>query len=71
MTAAEKNLKFDLDLHVDFSFSVNEVRLNSGLNSDVLDTLDDSSVTEFELAQPFVADYELNQRQIVIYMVDC
>ena len=71
MTARERNIKYDLDLHVDFRISVNEVRLNSGLNADVLETLADNSFTEFELAQPFVADYELNQRQIVIYLIDC
>jgi len=50
MTARERNIKYDLDLHVDFRISVNEVRLNSGLNADVLETLADNSFTEFELA---------------------
>lgn len=37
--ARERNLNAMLDMEVQFRFSVNEVRLNSGLNADVLDTI--------------------------------
>ena len=57
------------DMTVNFSFSVNDVMLNSGLNADVLEALEFEETTGFDLVQPFVADYELNQRQIVIYMI--
>ena len=50
---------------------MNSVRLNSGLNADLAIALADSTSTEFDIVQPFVADYELNHRQLVVYIIDC
>ena len=69
LSRAEQLRKYKLDMQVDFSFNVNDVRFNSGLNADVMEALADGN--EFDLVQPFVADYEMNHRQLVIYVVDC
>jgi len=59
LSRQEQLKKVAFDMTVNFSFSVNEVKLNSGLNTDVLDALK-TTQSELDLAEPFVADYELN-----------
>ena len=61
-----------LDIEVLYSFSINEIKFNTGLNEDFMAALESASAEKsFELIQPIVADYELNYRQLVLYMVDC
>ena len=48
-------------MQVDYAFNVNDVRFNSGLNADVMQVLKNNG-NEFDLVQPFVADYEMNHR---------
>ena len=57
-------------MQVDYAFNVNDVRFNSGLNADVMQVLENNG-NEFDLVQPFVADYEMNHRQLAIYVIDC
>ena len=49
-------------MQVEYNFSVNDVRFNSGLNLDFADALLYSDGNEYELIAPFVAEYELNHR---------
>ena len=60
----------DLDLEINFRFSTREVEFNSALNADMIKALEKAE-DEFELMRPILTDYELNQRQYVIYIFDC
>jgi hypothetical protein len=60
----------DLDLEINYRFSIREVEFNSALNADMIKALANAK-DEFELIRPILTDYELNQRQFVIYIVDC
>ena len=57
-------------MQVEMPFNINIVRYNSGLNKDFSVAIY-TSETEFDLVQPLVADYELNHRQLTIYILDC
>ena len=56
-------------MFVDFPFNVNFVAFNSGLNADFFEAME--SENELDLVQPFVADYEINQRQFAFYVIEC
>ena len=58
-------------VQIDLPFSINEVRLNSGLNSDFMKALDGAAENVYDFMSLFVADYELNHRQIALYLIDC
>ena len=47
------------------------MRLNSGLNADFMKALDGAAENVYDLMSHFVADYELNHRQIALYLIDC
>ena len=53
-----------------YPFSINEVKFNSGLNEDFKNALEQGE-SGFDKIQPIVADYEMNYRQLVLYVVDC
>ena len=69
LTRTESLKKQKLDMYVDFPFNVNYVNFNSGLNADFIEAM--QSVNEFDLVQPFVADYEINHRQFAFYVIEC
>ena len=49
-------------MDIEYSFNINDVKLNSGLNADIMEVLSSPSATAFDVIQPFVADYEINHR---------
>ena len=55
LSRREINRLFQLDMQVDFSFNVNDVRFNSGLNADIMEALETgdedgtTSAAEFNL----------------------
>jgi len=59
-----------LDIEVAYKFSINHVRFNSGLNEDFMAALKSPEISE-TLLTPLLTDYELNHRQLVLYVVDC
>ena len=59
-----------LDIEVAFKFAINQIRFNSGLNEDFIEALQDPGNKQ-KLISPLLTDYELNHRQIVLYLVDC
>ena len=70
MSRRQQSRLLQLDMQVDYGFNINDVRFNSGLNADVMDALQ-SEAQAHDLVQPFVADYEINHRQLAIYLIDC
>ena len=59
-----------LDIEVTYKFAVNQVRFNTGLNEDFMAALKDTNNKQ-NFITPLLTDYELNHRQIVLYIVDC
>jgi hypothetical protein len=68
--SGESGFEKSLHMTVEMPFMINDVGFNSGLNKD-FDRAIHLSDTEFDLVQPLVADYELNHRQLVVYVLDC
>ena len=66
----ETGFEKSLHMSIEMPFIINNVQYNSGLNVDFLEAIDNSQ-TEFDLVQPLVADYEINHRQLVVYILDC
>lgn len=59
----------DLDIKVAFPFSIREVVHNAALNSDFVSALRKND--QKEMLYALLTDYELNYRQLVIYLIDC
>lgn len=60
-----------LNVEINFPVSVNNVKFNTGLNADLAYEMKDVRGTVYELLHSFVVDYELNHRQMAVYMIDC
>lgn len=59
----------DMDIKVNFPFSIREVKHNSALNADVLHALANND--KRAILHALLTDYELNYRQFAIYIIDC
>lgn len=59
----------EMDIKVNFPFSIREIKHNSALNTDVLQAL--AKNDKRAILHALLTDYELNYRQFAIYIINC
>ena len=59
-----------LDFDVKYMYSISEVEFSSRLNTAFKEALQNLAAKE-ELLKPIQRDYQENQRQFALYLVDC